>query len=179
MLFLSSPLTSLPNLIPVLEQFKTISNLKINYSKSFALNILLSPKLVQLCQSNFPFCWKTDAITYLGIQLPGRLKDLYEKNFLSELKNIQQDLHKWEAPTVFWFGRASILKMTVLPRILHKMQTIPIHLPPSFFAEEDVQGLSLGNQGSSNWVSEAGPTKIWGWHRFAGSPEVLLGCPPS
>lgn len=79
--FPSYPLTSLPNLMPVLEQLKIISNLKINYSKSFALNILLPPKLVQLCQTNFPFCWKMDTVTYLGIQRPGKLKDLYEDSY--------------------------------------------------------------------------------------------------
>lgn len=38
LLFLSMSLTSLPNLMPVLAQFKLHLNLKCNYSKSFALN---------------------------------------------------------------------------------------------------------------------------------------------
>lgn len=115
LLFLSVSLISLPNLMPVLEQFKHISNIKINYSKSFALNISLPNNLVWQCQSNFPFKWKADAITYLGIQLPSKLDTLYEKNFSSELKNLQQDLQRWDVPTLSWFGRASALKMTVLP----------------------------------------------------------------
>lgn len=133
LLFLTSPLTSLPNLMQVLEQFRLISNLKINFSKSFALNITLALQIVQQCQMNFPFSWKTEAITYLGIQLPSRLADLYDKNFLSELKNLQLDINRWNMPTISWFGCASIIKITVLPRILYKIQTIPICLPPSFF----------------------------------------------
>lgn len=116
-----------------LEQFRFISNLRINYTKSFALNISLPSTLVNLCEENFPFRWKTDDITYLGIRLPGKLTDLYDKNFLVELGAIQQDLLRWNVPTISWFGRASILKMTVHPRILYKLQTILIHLPPSFF----------------------------------------------
>lgn len=86
-----------------------------------------------ICHENFPFRWKTDDITYLGIRLPGKLTDLYDKNFLVELRAVQQDLLRWDVPTISWFGHASILKMTVLSRILYKLQMVPIHLPPSFF----------------------------------------------
>lgn len=39
LLFLSLMLTSLPNLLQVLKRFKILSNLKMNYAKSFALNV--------------------------------------------------------------------------------------------------------------------------------------------
>lgn len=73
LLILSSPLTSLQNLLSVLEQFKSLSNLKINYAKSFAPNVSLPTNLAMHCQENSPFKWKADYITYLGIQLPVRL----------------------------------------------------------------------------------------------------------
>lgn len=61
------------------------------------------------------------------------LEELYDRNFSAELKAIQQDLCRWDVLTISWFGRASILKMTVLPCILYKLQTVPIRLPHSFF----------------------------------------------
>lgn len=133
LLFLSPPLMPLPNLMQDLEHFNLLANLQINYSKSFAPNVLLPPELVQQCQANFPFWWKLDAITYLGIQLPANLSDLYAKNFVSELQAIHQDLHRWSKSTISSFGRASITIMTILPHILYKLQTLPIQLPPSFF----------------------------------------------
>lgn len=48
MLFLSDPLISLPNLIKDFKMFGSLSNLKINYSKSYALNVcLFAPRLGQ------------------------------------------------------------------------------------------------------------------------------------
>lgn len=81
-------LTSLPNLLQILEQFKLLSNLKINCPKSFALNVFLPTTLAKQCQLNFPFQWKTGAITYMGIQLPTDLAELYSRNFQTELPKI-------------------------------------------------------------------------------------------
>lgn len=122
LLFLASPLTSLPNLLQILEHFKLLSNLKINYSKSFALNVSIPLELAKQYQLNFPFQWKKGAVTYLVIQLPADLTELYSRNFQMELQNARRDLQKWDKPTTSWFERASILKMMVLPRLLYKLQ---------------------------------------------------------
>lgn len=44
-LFLTDPITLIPNLLKSLSFFQQLSNLKINYSKSTALNISLPPEL--------------------------------------------------------------------------------------------------------------------------------------
>lgn len=70
-LFLSDPQMTLPNLIRDLENVHTILNLKINYAKSFALNIsipFLNAKL------NFPdlgvYSLRMTVIPWLPIHLP-------------------------------------------------------------------------------------------------------------
>lgn len=50
------------------------------------------------------------------------------------LNKAQLDLKNWAGLNVSWFGRCALLKMIILPRFLYLMQTIPIHLPASFFA---------------------------------------------
>lgn len=69
LLFLTNPLTSPPAPLLELELFCWFSNLLINYSKCYALNISLISDLVHHCQSIFTFTWKPIAITYLGLQL--------------------------------------------------------------------------------------------------------------
>lgn len=133
LLFLKNLLITLPNVLSEFKQFQSISNLKINLSKSYALNISLPQTIVDQCKVNFPFQWKHDSITYLSIQIPSKLSDLYVKNHLPLLNKLTTDLKNWNKPLFSWFGRAAILKMNVLPRILYLLQMIPIHIPPSFF----------------------------------------------
>lgn len=85
------------------------------------------------CKENFPFQWKHDLITYLGIQITSKLSDLYTKNYLPLLNKLTSDLKTWSKQIFSWFGRAPILKMNALPRLLYLLQTIPIQIPPSFF----------------------------------------------
>ena len=49
------------------------------------------------------------------------------------MRETQEDLKRWNALNISWFGRASLIKMTILPRFLYIMQTIPIKIPIAFF----------------------------------------------
>lgn len=132
-LFLTDPLITIPNLLKDFRTFHTLSNLQINFSKSTALNISLSPEICHQCQLNFPFTWNKHALPYLGIQVPSSLTNLYALNHATLLQKIQVDLKKWSSGYFSWFGRAAIIKMNILPRILYLLQTIPIKIPPKFF----------------------------------------------
>lgn len=131
-IFLLDPHVTLPNLLRDCAHFQKISNLKINFDKSYALNIFLPKDTVTLRQNNFPFIWKSKAITYLGIQLPASFSDLYALNFTPILASIKTDLQKWDVLSFSWFGRGAILKMNVLRRLLYIMQAIPIHIHPTY-----------------------------------------------
>lgn len=131
LLFLTDPHISLPK---NLKHFQMIFNLKINHSKSNALNITLPPDTVSLCQKNFPFTWAKESITYLGIKIPTSLSDCFQLSFDPILKETREDLKRWNSLNISWFGRASLLKMTILPRFLYMLQTIPITMHNSYFA---------------------------------------------
>lgn len=49
------------------------------------------------------------------------------------LQHIQKDLKSWSSGIFSWFGRASIIKINILPRILYILQTVPIKLPQAFY----------------------------------------------
>lgn len=134
LLFLSDPHVTIPNLLKDFDIFNSLSNLQINFSKSTALDVSLPTVTYQQCQSNFPFKWNKDMISYLGIQIPSSLTELNSKNFLPVLKNISRDLKTWSSGLFSWFGRAAIIKINILPRVLYLLQTIPIKLPPIFFS---------------------------------------------
>lgn len=64
--------------------------------------------------------------SYLGLTVSTNLKDLFKLNFLPVLKKIQSDINRWMDLPISWIGRVNLIKMNVLPRLLHPMQMLPL-----------------------------------------------------
>lgn len=131
--FFTNPRTSLPSLLKEFSLFGSISNLKINFSKSKVMNISIPTDTINSIKHICPFKWVDSAIKYLGIWLNPTLSKLCERNFIPLLKMITTDLRSWHPRHFSWFGRAAICKMIILPRVLYLLRNIPIKIPQTFF----------------------------------------------
>lgn len=83
MLFsLTNPNISLPNLLHEFDRYRTISNLKINFSNSEAMGIAIPNSQISHLQSTYQCKWTDHTLKYLGTYIPPRLNQVFPLNFL-------------------------------------------------------------------------------------------------
>ena len=63
------------------------------------------------CRERKHFTIVTNNIKYLGVTLTKEVKDLYDKNFKSLKKEIEESLRRWKDFSCSWIGRINIVKM--------------------------------------------------------------------
>ena len=56
-------------------------------------------------KNTIPFIIATKRIKYLGTNLTTEVKDLYNENYKTLLKEIEEDTKKWQDISCSWIGR--------------------------------------------------------------------------
>ena len=118
-----SDLNSARAFFDLLDTFKLLSGLAINFSKTEGM-------WIGSCRNNvsklFGIKWPNEPIKALGVYYSYDLALLREKNFIENLDKIKKLLNLWSNRGLSLYGKVTVIKSLVIPKFVYTCSLMPV-----------------------------------------------------
>ena len=94
--YISDPKSSTKDLLQLINTFSNVAGRKINSKKSGTPLYTDDEQTEKEIRETSLFTIATNNIKCLGVTLTKQVEDLYERNFISLKKEIEEDTRKWK-----------------------------------------------------------------------------------
>lgn len=124
-IFLDGSEKSLKSSLDLLFQFSKYSGLKPNIEKTKAIWIGSKINSKDMLCKDTGLEWTSEAFTVLGIKYTPDLEHISISNYSNKLSEIQRDLKSWSKRNLTLFGKITVIKSLLLPKLTHLFTSLP------------------------------------------------------
>ena len=95
-MYIENPKDSIRKFLELISEFSKVVGYKNNTQKSLAFLYTNNEKSEREIKESIPLTIATKRIKYLGINLSKETKELYTENYKTLMKEIKDDINRWE-----------------------------------------------------------------------------------
>ena len=129
-LFVTSNLDSVVSLLKVLNEFKELSGLEINTTKTEAMWL---GEWKDRTDEPFGFKWPQEPVNALGVFFSHDQESANRLNFGEKICNLEKTLITWQRRNVTLCGKINIVKTLGISKLIYSASVLPV---PDHYIQE-------------------------------------------